>query len=119
MSSRNQPEAELSPLDQIRQAEADVARRIALAREAAGQTVEQAKIQARDLLDDARQIGNREGEKRYREIISKAEEEAKLIVAQARKRAEHLHRRAGQRLEVGVSRAMNVVIGFDEAGEDE
>ena len=118
MTSLIKPEAELSPLDQIRQTEADVARQVALAREAARNTVEQAKAQARDLLDDAHQIGHRDGEKRYRKIISNAEEEAKLIVAQARKRAEHLHRRAGQRLAVGVSRALNVVIGFEEAGED-
>ena len=119
MSSPTKTEAEFSPLDQIRQTEADVVRQIASAREAAGHTVAQAKTQAKDLLDDARQIGGREGEKRYREIISNAEEEAQAIIAQARNRAEHLRRRAGQRLAVGVRRALDIVIGLDEAGEDE
>jgi vacuolar-type H+-ATPase subunit H len=119
MSSPTKTDAKLSPLDQIRQTEADVARQVASAREAAGYTVAQAKTQAKGFVDDARQIGGREGEKRYREIISNAEEEEQAIIAQARNRAEHLRRRAGQRLAVGVRRALNVVIGLEEAGEDE
>lgn len=119
MSSPTKAEAEFSPLDQIRQTEADVVRQIASAREAAGHTVAQAKTQAKDLLGDARQIGGREGEKRYREIVSNAEEEAQAIIAQARKRAERLRRRGRQRLAIGVRQAMNVVIGLEEAGEDE
>lgn len=119
MSSLTKEKADLSPLDQIRQTEADVARQIASAREEAGDTVTQAKTQAKDLLDEARQSGNRGGEKRYKEIISDAEEEARLIVAQAHKRAEHLQRKGGQRLAVGVRRALNIVIGLEEAGENE
>ncbi len=119
MSSLTKTKAEISPLDQIRQAEADVARQVASAREAAEHTVAQARIQAKDLLDDARQIGKREGEKRYREIISNAEEEEQAIVAQARNRAENLRRRAGDRLAEGVRRALNVVIGLEESGVDE
>jgi vacuolar-type H+-ATPase subunit H len=118
MSNLAKPKAELSPLDQIRQAEADVARQIASAREATGQTVAQARIQAKDMLGDARQIGKREGEKRYREIVSNAEEEEQAIIAQACNRAEHLSRRAGQRLAEGVRRALNVVIGLEDVGED-
>ena len=119
MSSPTKAETTLSPLDQIRKTEAEVTRQIASAREAARHMVAQARIQAIDLLDDAHQGGTREGEKRYREIISNAEEEEQAIVAQARNRAEHLRRRAGQRLAEGVRRALNVVIGLEEAGEDE
>ena len=118
MSTPTKSEAGLSPLDQIRQTEADVARQIASAREAAGHTVTHSQTQAKEMLDDARRTGQREGEKRFREIISNAEEEAQAITTQARKRAEHLRRRAGQRLVVGVRHAMNVVLGFDEAGEE-
>ena len=119
MSNPIKTEAELSPLDQIHQTEADVVRQIASTREAAGHTVAHAKTQAKDLLDDALQIGQREGEKRYREMISNADEEAQVIIAQARKRAEHLRRRAGQRFAVGVRRSLNVVIGLEENGEYE
>lgn len=118
MSSPTKTDAKLSPLDQIRQTEADVARQIASARDAAGHTVAHAKTQAKELLEDAHRTGQREGEKRYKEIIANAEEEAQVIIAQAHKRAEHLRRRAGQRLAVGVRRALNVVIGLEEAGED-
>lgn len=119
MSSLTNPKTELSPLDQIRQAEANVARQVASAREAAEHKVAQARVQAKELLDDACQIGKREGEKRYREIISNAEEEEQVIVAQARNRSEHLRRRACHRLAGGVRRALNVVIGLEEAGLDE
>ena len=110
--------AELSPLDQIRQTEADVARQIAAAREAAGMTVARAKSQAKELLADARQSGQREGDKRYKEIVSNAEEEAQVIIAQARKRAENLRRRAGHRLAIGVRCGLNVVIGMEEAEKE-
>lgn len=119
MTTPTKPDTELSPLDQIRQTEADVVRQTAAAREAAGQTVAHAQTQAREILDDARQTGRREGEKRYREIISNAEEEAQAIIAQAHRRAEHLRRRGRQRLTIGVRQAMNVVIGLEEAGEGE
>jgi len=119
MSTSTKTEAERSPLDQIRQTEADVARQIASAREAAKQSVAHAQSQAKEIINDAHQTGQREGEKRFREIISTAEEEAQAITAQARKRAEHLRRRAGQRLTVGVRRSLNVVIGLVEVGEDE
>lgn len=114
MTNPAKVEIELSPLDQVRQTEADMARRIASAREAAEHTVVQAKIQAKNILDDARETGKREGEKRFREIISNAEEEAQEIIAQARNRAEYLRRRADQRMAEGIHLALNFVIGLDE-----
>lgn len=119
MSSPTKAEAKLSPLDQIRKTEAEVTRQIASAREIAEHTVTQAMTQAKVLLDDSCQIGRREGKKRYREIVSNAEEEAQAIVAQARNRAEHLRRRAGQRMVVGVEHAMDIIIGLEGAGEEE
>jgi len=119
MTTSTKPDTEQSPLDQIRQAETDMARQTAAAREAAGQTVAHAQTQAREILDDARQTGRREGEKRNREIISNAEDEAQAIIAQAHKRAEHLRRRGRHWLTIGVRQAMNVIIGLEEAGEGE
>jgi vacuolar-type H+-ATPase subunit H len=118
MYSPTKTETEFSPLDQIRQAEADVARQIASAHEVAGQTVALAKAQAKDLLNDARQFGKREGEKRYKEILFNAEEEAQVILVQARKRAARLRRRADQRMVLGVRYALDTIIGLEQPGEN-
>ena len=55
------PEYELSPLDQIRQAEAEVARRVAGCREGAERTVAKAREQARALVEAEREAGRQEG----------------------------------------------------------
>jgi len=117
MSSRTINESNLSSLDQVRKTEADVTRQIASAREAAGQKVARAQTQANDLLDDARQVGKREGEKRYKAIISNAEEEAQVIIAQSHNRAAHLRRRAGKRFALGVRYSLNIIIGLEDTGE--
>lgn len=54
------PEHQLSPLDLIRQEEAEVARRVAASREAAGQMAVKAEEQARTLVEEARLAGARE-----------------------------------------------------------
>jgi flagellar biosynthesis/type III secretory pathway protein FliH len=119
MTTPIKTETELSPLDQIRQTEADVARQIASSRDVAGQTVTETKNQAKEILNDARHTGRREGEKRYREIISTAEEKAQALIAQAHTRSENLRRRGRQRLETGVHHAMSVIVGLEEDGEGE
>lgn len=53
---------ELSSLDQVRQAEAEVARRIAASREKVEQAEAQAREQAKALIEEAREGGRREGQ---------------------------------------------------------
>jgi vacuolar-type H+-ATPase subunit H len=70
----------LSPLERIRQAEAEVTRRLAVARESAEKTVAAAQEEVIKIKAQASAEGQRNGEAKFREIISKAEEESRAIV---------------------------------------
>jgi vacuolar-type H+-ATPase subunit H len=107
------PENGFTPLDQIRQAEAEVTRKIAAAREATKLTVSDAQVQAAVILDKARETGRREGQAQYREITSKAEDETRALIAQANQQADELHRNGEQRMEAAFRWAVNVVIGLE------
>ena len=117
MTDSRNPEFELSPLDQIRQTEAEVSRQIASAREAGEQRVIKAKAEARLIVRDAHEAGQREGQKRYKEIVSGAEEEEQTLIAQAHRRAEFLRRRGQQRLELGVHQALHIILGLEVESE--
>jgi vacuolar-type H+-ATPase subunit H len=110
--NKQSTEVELSPLDQIRQTEAEVTRKIAAAREAAERTLQDAYKQAEDLKRMDREVGSQEGQARYREIISKAEEEAKLLMAEVHERAKKLHRYGRQQMLLSVSYIIELVIGM-------
>lgn len=114
MVKQPEVEATLSPLDQIRQAEADLARRIVAAREEAEQVQERARAQARLLLEEARQGGRDQGQAQYREIVARAEKEAQAILADAHDRAGALRQLGYQRMEIAVSQAVNIILGIHE-----
>lgn len=118
MATAPTTEPKLSPLDQIRQMEAQVTRQIAAAREAAKQTVANTKNKARETINEAREAGRRQGQKRYKDIISDGEEEAQILIARAYKRAETLQRRGSQFLNVGARRAINIIISADGEGQE-
>ena len=105
--------AELSPLDQIRQSEAEVTRQIAAARETAEAKAAEARAQAAQLKRQAKEAGSRAGQARYKEIISTAEEQAQVIRAQANQRARDLRRRGETRMEEAIRKAVALVIGFE------
>lgn len=107
------PEVELSPLDQIRQAEAEVTRLLAAVRETAGLRVEEAHRQAASLKSAAWEQGMQEGRARYQVIIQQAEEEARELVAQAQLRCERLRCQGEQRMPKAVAWVVNLVIGFE------
>jgi vacuolar-type H+-ATPase subunit H len=111
-------ETELSPLDQIRQTEADVTRQIAAARQAAERSVTEAGKELKTFLDGARESGRRHGQVRYKEIISKAEEESQAVVSQAHRQAERLHHAGRRRMSTAVRQAVNLVIGLQDDGAD-
>ncbi|HEX9617547.1 MAG TPA: V-type ATPase subunit subunit G family protein [Anaerolineales bacterium] len=111
-------EIELSPLDQIRQTEGEVTRKIAAAREAAEQILENARQQAETLKRSAREAGTREGQGHYKTTIARAEEEARALVTEAGFQAERLRRRGQQRMKRGVSYAVNLVLGLAEEIEE-
>ena len=103
--------AERSPLDLIRQAEAEAIRRVVAARKAADQTLAVAQAQAADLKRQAAQTGQRDGQAQYQEIISQAEQEARVILAQARNQAQHLRQNGNLRMDDAVCRAVAIIIG--------
>lgn len=113
MDSSTVAEAERSPVDQIRQAEAEVTRRVAAARKVADQALAIAQSQAADLKRQAVQAGRRDGEARYQEIISQAENEARAILAQARSQAQQLCQDGNLRMDDAVRHAVAIIIGRD------
>ena len=104
------PEIDLSPLDQIRQTEAEMTRKVAAAREHAEQILKDAHRQANAIKQEASQTGTQEGEARYRAIISKTEEEARAIVAEAKAQARSLRQRGQERMQTGVKLAINFIV---------
>jgi len=111
-------EAQLSPLDQIRQTEADVTRQIAAARETAECKVVEARNQVKGLLEDARATGSRQGQMHYKVSLTKAEEEARALVAQSHNQAKDLRHKGERRMSSAVRHAENLVIGLDGSSED-
>ena len=108
----------LSPLERIRQAEAEVTRRLAAARESAEKTVATAQAQAAQIKNQANEDGQRSGEAKLREMISKAEEESRGIVTQAHQRAEKLRRKGQHRMDQAVRMAFLCLVGATD-GDDE
>ncbi len=108
--------SQLSPLDQIRQAEAENIRKIAAAREAAEQIVLKARMDAARLKEQAVEEGRREGQARNREILLKGEEEARALISRAHSMAEKLRRNGEARMDYAVRSAVNLVIGQEGEG---
>lgn len=109
-----QGEAQLSPLDQIRLAEATVTRKIAIARKDREHTLANAQVQAKILLDESRESGTRKGQIQYREIVSEAEEEAIAILAEADHRAEEIRQKGSRYMDIAVRRVVNIITGMED-----
>jgi vacuolar-type H+-ATPase subunit H len=118
MAHPAQGETQLSPLDQIRLAEAAVTRKIAIARKDREHTLANAKAQAKILLDEARESGKRTGQTQYREIVSEAEEEARAILAESDHRAEEIRQKGSQYMDIAIRRVVNIITGMEEEAED-
>lgn len=114
MRSSGHEETRLSPLDQIRLAEAEVTRKIAAARRDCEEILADAKAEAQVLLDSARARGKRRGQVRYREVIAEADEEARGIRAGAEHRANMLRAQGKGRMGLAIHEVVNIVTGMDE-----
>jgi phage FluMu protein gp41 len=108
---------ELSPLDQIRLVEAEITRKIVTAREASERAMAETRAQAALLKKQAHEIGTREGQIRYKQIVSKAEEEARTIITHAHNQAADLRRKGQARMEAALQEAINIVLGLKGDGE--
>lgn len=110
----------LSPLDQIRLVEAELARQLVAAREVAEEKVIKVRAHAEQIIYAARDTGRNEGEAHYKNIILSADEEAQTIIAQAHNRAAELKRRGSQRMTSLTLTAIHIVTGRKgEARADE
>jgi vacuolar-type H+-ATPase subunit H len=110
-------EQRLSPLDQIRQYEAESTRRIAAAHQTAEERVAHARGEAARIKRAARESGFSQGKKEYQEIVSAAETEAQAMVSQAHTQAEDLLQRGKRRCQDAVRKAVDILLGF-EAGDE-
>lgn len=109
---------ELSPLDQIRLLEAETTRRLVAAREASERGAVETRAQAASIKKQAEEKGKRAGQIRYKETIAEAEEQAKAIVAQARREADDLLEIGQARMEQAVNEALNIILGMKGGGEN-
>lgn len=112
-------EIELSPLDQIRQIESEVLRQTAAARKMAEEIIETARSQAEALKRDAHETGTKQGQMRYREMVSRAEEEAQILVEEARNEEDELRHAGQRRMQAAASFAVDFVICVDEKGNNQ
>lgn len=111
-------EIELSPLDKIRQTEAEAAGAIAAARQAAEQLLASTRAEADQFIDQARTEGKRAGQAQYADALTRAGEEAHAILVDAKRRAKKLQHKGRQRMEAGISFAVNTIIGLEEAANE-
>jgi len=109
---------ELSPLDQIRNTEAEITRKIAAAQEKSKQKIAQAQREAQELLKMAKDKGYLHGQVRGKEILAKTEVEAKAIVEKANKQAENFRARGQKQMGVVVQFAMEFILGVEGVNED-
>jgi vacuolar-type H+-ATPase subunit H len=117
---QGEAQPELSPLDQIRQAEAEAARLIASASMAAEVAISQANVQAAQIKSMATETGRQSGLSQYQEIIAKAKLEAQELTKQAKHDAQQFLIRGNSRMDDAVDWIVNVILGQDEeAGQHE
>ena len=108
------PAAELSPLDQIRLAEAEITRKTVAALENTEHRLAEARMQAARIKKQAREEGTRTGKVQYKEIVSRAEEEAHTIIAYAQNQADILQQKGRIRMEMAVEYAVSIILGLNK-----
>jgi vacuolar-type H+-ATPase subunit H len=108
------PDLNLSPLDQIRQTEADVLRKIVATRIAAEEILENGRQQSAAIKREAQEAGTRQGQVCYKELIAKTEEEAKAIVIEAQGQADRFRRRGLVRMHSAVDFVILLVVDGNE-----
>ena len=117
MANTDRIDSNLSPLDQIRQVEAETVRQIAAAREASEHGINEARRQVKVILEQASESGRQRGMNRYKQIITGAEEEALAIVSQAHDQANLLRHQGKHQMSTAVHQAVNLIIGLELDGE--
>lgn len=111
MTAQEEAKVERSPLDQIRQVEAEVAQEIAAARKRAKDLSKEISAQADDINHKARVEGHHEGEQHYQEIISEANMAAERLLEQAHTQAEELRQTGKSQINTAVRFAVDTIVG--------
>jgi vacuolar-type H+-ATPase subunit H len=106
-----------SPLDQIRLVEVEITRKIVAARDSSEHNAANARAQAVLIKKQAEEQGTREGQIRYKETIARAEEQAKVIVAQAHREADDLRQTGQLRMEQAIDEALSIILGMKGGSE--
>lgn len=109
---------ELSFLDQIRLVEADMARQLVVARESAEELLERTRALGEQRKIEARQAGLEAGQALYKNIVTRAADEAQTILAQTQQHADRMRGEASLRMEHAILSAINIVIGREEQDAD-
>jgi len=109
--AKQNPATELSPLDQIRLAEAEIMRKTMTAHEDAERRLSHAHTQAESIKKEARATGTQAGKAHYKEIVSRAEEEARAIRAHAKNQAKQLEKKGHTRIDKAVAYVLNIILG--------
>lgn len=109
------PAQELSSLDRVRKAEADATRTIARGHEEAEQIVRNARKEARAIVEEARALGEHEGQEQYRRLILQAQDEIRAIGQEGQERATQLEQRRETHMDVAVSRIVDMITATEES----
>lgn len=109
-----EPEIEISPLDKIRQTEADAAGALSAARAAAERRLSQARAEAEKVLQQAREEGKNLGQARCRQMVSQAEEDGRALRDRAHSRAHDLQELGQSRKSAAAKFAVRVITGEED-----
>ena len=107
--------AQITPLERIRQAEKECAEHIRAAQAGAEEHKKDARRRASRIKHEASAAGRQQGEHDYRAALDAAEQDAKRIVAEACQRAEQLDRTSDDTIDRMVDQALTIVCDGDGA----
>jgi len=103
-----------SPLDEIRHAEANVASRILLARNEAEESIQNAKSQSKQIIQQAQDAGSTTGQEQYEAQVNKTRQEAQRLIDEALSHSKADKEDKQARIDKAVQWALNIVLGSEE-----
>lgn len=106
-------------LHEIRNKENDIKRRIKKAREESQALLEDAKKQAAQIKEKARSEGEQMGKAKSEKILAETRDETDGTIEQAKRQAEEFIEEKRKSIGDEVSRALDLVLGFDSDGRQD
>jgi vacuolar-type H+-ATPase subunit H len=118
MNISSTSQATSTPLEQIRQAEVEISRQIAIARKSAEKLVADAQLQADRLKEKALEDGHIAGQKAAEEYLAQIHSEVSRMIVQAQIQTEESCRHGFEHINEAVEYAILFVIGLPTKGEE-